>query len=72
MVGGCAALVGVVILGPRKYMGPLRNENGTVKLDLEGEPVYVPRFEEDGTINQLPPDSSSSQVFCALGTLIRA
>merc|ERR1711939_102357 len=57
MVGGCAGLVGAILVGPRKF------------LDSEVEGDYVPRFDEDGTVN-FPVMVTSSQAFSALGTLI--
>merc|ERR1719487_2398623 len=39
MVGGCAGLVGAILVGPRKF------------LDTEVKDNYVPRFDEDGTVN---------------------
>merc|ERR1712159_517427 len=56
MVGGCAALVAIIILGPRERM---TMANGDIK----------PRFEEDGSINT-PGTDGASLPFCALGTLI--
>ena len=70
MVGGCAALVGVYMVGPRKYMGPLRDENLNILRNSDQTPKYIERFGEDGVVNDPPPDGSSSQVFSALGTLI--
>jgi Amt family ammonium transporter len=70
MVGGCAALVGITMLGPRKYMGPMRDSSRNVMLDQQGDPIYIARFEEDGTVNDPPIDGSSGEVFSALGTLI--
>jgi len=56
MVGGCAALVAIIILGPREKM---TMANGDIK----------PRFEDDGSINT-PGTDGASLPFCALGTLI--
>ena len=57
MVGGCAGLVGAILVGPRKFM-----DTG-----LPGK--FQPRFAEDGTVNE-PSMESSSLPFSALGTLI--
>jgi len=56
MVGGCCALVGAILVGPREFMD-------------DGKGGYVPRFDEDGTVNQ-PVMASSSLPFSTLGTLI--
>jgi Amt family ammonium transporter len=56
MVGGCAGLVAAILVGPRQYMD-------------DGQGGYVPRFAEDGTVNQ-PVMGVSSLTFSALGTLI--
>jgi Amt family ammonium transporter len=56
MVGGCAGLVGAILVGPRKFMD-------------DGMGGYKPRFEADGSVNA-PAMSSSSLPFSALGTLI--
>ena len=56
MVGGCAGLVGAIMVGPRLYMD-------------DGIGGYKPRFEEDGTVNE-PAMATSSLPFSALGTLI--
>lgn len=66
MVGGCAALVSIIVLGPREHM--------TVGKDQHGKPVIAPRFEQDEKTKQWymnqPENDGSGQAFAALGTLI--
>jgi len=56
MVGGLAGLVTSIVLGPRMFLD-------------DGQGGYVPRFNEDGSVNS-PAMASSSLPFCGLGTLI--
>jgi Amt family ammonium transporter len=56
MVGGCAGLVAAALVGPRKFMD-------------DGQGGYMPRFEEDGSVNQ-PIQPASSLPFSTIGTLI--
>lgn len=62
MVGGCAGLVGAVILGPRKFL-----DNGK---SYDGKQFYVPRFDEDGTVNTAVASENAGVPLSALGTLI--
>merc|ERR1711981_827918 len=61
MVGGCAGLVGAIIVGPRTYLDAGKDTNG--------KPKYLPRFGENGEVN-FPVMASSSMPLSALGTLI--
>jgi len=56
MVGGLAGLVTAAVIGPRKFLD-------------DGKGGYVPRFNDDGSVNA-PVMASSSLPFCGLGTLI--
>eukprot|EP00658_Telonema_sp_P-2_P041069 TRINITY_DN29373_c0_g1_i1.p1 TRINITY_DN29373_c0_g1~~TRINITY_DN29373_c0_g1_i1.p1 ORF type:complete len:536 (-),score=147.96 TRINITY_DN29373_c0_g1_i1:289-1896(-) len=66
MVGGSAALVAIIVLGPRKFM--------TIDHTVDGKPIYAPRFEfhEDTKRWHMntPHNDNSGLAFCALGTLI--
>lgn len=62
MVGGCAGLVGAIILGPRKFL-----DNGK---SADGKQLYVPRFDEDGTVNSAVSSENAGVPLSALGTLI--
>jgi len=66
MTGGCAALVAIIILGPRKFMGPLQDKDSK----KFGERIWIPRFDDDGTVNDPPSHDQAGKPFCALGTLI--
>jgi Amt family ammonium transporter len=69
MAGAVAALVASIMMGPRKFMGPMLNPDGTQQADSNGNPVYLPRFEEDGTVNE-PPSNGAGRTFSTLGALI--
>merc|ERR1712054_134303 len=58
LTGATAALVASFIMGPRKYMGPvLDEETSQPVLDENGNKVYIPRFEENGTVNEPPAEN---------------
>merc|ERR1711998_683118 len=69
MAGAVAALGASIMMGPRKFMGPMLNPDGTQQADSNGNPVYLPRFEEDGTVNE-PPSNGAGRTFSTLGALI--